>query len=96
MLRQPPTSPDGNQIPAGHNATAQAGVLAVLSSDSRKARDDLLRASRKPSPLAPGRLFLTDGRLLIMSVRASCATFGDERLPELAARPDSALMCSGG
>jgi hypothetical protein len=88
MLRQPPTSPDGNQIPAGHNATAQAGVLAVLSSDSRKAR--------KPSPLAPGRLFLTDGRLLIMSVRASCATFGDERLPELAARPDSALMCSGG
>lgn len=47
MLRQPPTSPDGNQIPTGHNATAHAGVLAVLLSDSRKARDDLSQSKSK-------------------------------------------------
>jgi hypothetical protein len=83
MLRQPPTSPDGNQIPTGHNATAHAGVLAVLLSDSRKARDDLSQSKSKAVTARSGTAFLTDGRAGRPGVASAQVVAREVQLPRI-------------
>src|SRR5205814_277829 len=55
---------ESNSDPAKCNP--HAGALAVMLTESRQARDDLPRASQKPSPLAPVAAFFgLTGRCLL-------------------------------